>query len=47
MLLNDLPAAIQKAAIYMYADDMAAIVTAASNSRLEQELNSVVGHLDS
>lgn len=26
---------------------MAAIVTAASNSHLEQELNSVVGHLDS
>lgn len=39
LLLNDLPGAVNDAEIYMYADDVAAIVTAPSTRELEQKLN--------
>ncbi|XP_061729284.1 uncharacterized protein LOC133534207 [Cydia pomonella] len=46
LLLNDLPTAIHDAEIYMYADDVAAIVTAPTTRELEHKLNSVVQRLE-
>lgn len=46
LLLNDLPGAISDAEIYMYADDVAAIITAPTAPGLERRLNSVVRRLE-
>ncbi|XP_063531441.1 uncharacterized protein LOC134742322 [Cydia strobilella] len=46
LLLNDLPPAIHDAEIYMYADDVATIVTAPTTGELELKLNSVVRRLE-
>lgn len=46
LLLNDLPGAIRDTEIYMYADDVAAVVTAPTDSQLERRLNSVVECLE-
>ncbi|XP_047995904.1 uncharacterized protein LOC125233817 [Leguminivora glycinivorella] len=46
LLLNDLPSVIHEAEIYMYADDVAAVVTAPTAHELEQRLNSVVLQLE-
>ncbi|XP_063544327.1 uncharacterized protein LOC134752589 [Cydia strobilella] len=45
LLLNDLPRAINGASIYMYADDVTAVVSTPSARELEGALNSVVGQL--
>ncbi|KAJ2952537.1 hypothetical protein O0L34_g6856 [Tuta absoluta] len=46
LLLNDLPQAIDNAELYMYADDVAAVVTACTKQELEQNLNVTVQALD-
>ncbi|XP_063381250.1 uncharacterized protein LOC134667766 [Cydia fagiglandana] len=45
ILLNDLPMAVSEGEVYMYADDVAAIVTAPSIDQLESKLNLVAGQL--
>ncbi|XP_063622457.1 uncharacterized protein LOC134794580 [Cydia splendana] len=45
LLLNDLPHAIQAAEILMYADDVAAIVTAQSVDAIEEKLNETAAQL--
>ncbi|KAI5643542.1 reverse transcriptase (RNA-dependent DNA polymerase) domain-containing protein [Phthorimaea operculella] len=45
LLLNDLPQALADAEVYMYADDVAAVVTARSEIELEQKLTKVVKQL--
>jgi hypothetical protein len=45
LLLNDLPDAIQAGDIYMYADDVAAVVCAPDINKLEQCLNEVATEL--
>ncbi|XP_047991102.1 uncharacterized protein LOC125230117 [Leguminivora glycinivorella] len=45
LLLNDLPHAIQAAEILMYADDIAAIITAQSVATLEGKLNDTAAQL--
>ncbi|XP_061717490.1 uncharacterized protein LOC133525217 [Cydia pomonella] len=46
LLLNDLPSVIHEAEIYMYADDVAAVVSAKTAQELEIKLNSVVQRLE-
>lgn len=45
LLLNDLPAAVIAAEIFMYADDVGAVVTAPTVDCLEQKLNETTGQL--
>lgn len=45
LLLNDLPDAVNAAEVFMYADDVAAVVTAPSTDQLEQQLNSAACQL--
>ncbi|XP_047989814.1 uncharacterized protein LOC125229081 [Leguminivora glycinivorella] len=45
LLLNDLPGAINGASIYMYADDVTAVVSTSSAREIEGALNSVLGQL--
>lgn len=46
LLLNDLPDCIHDAQIFMYADDVAAIVEASNQDVLERKLNAVAGDLN-
>ncbi|XP_061719991.1 uncharacterized protein LOC133527116 [Cydia pomonella] len=46
ILLNDLPAAITGADIYMYADDVTAVVSTPMKNQLETALNNVVRQLN-
>ncbi|KAJ2949688.1 hypothetical protein O0L34_g15619 [Tuta absoluta] len=45
ILLNDLPKCIPDVQVYMYADDVTAIVTAPTAARLENKLNETMTHL--
>ncbi|XP_050684532.1 uncharacterized protein LOC126979332 [Leptidea sinapis] len=45
ILLNDLPRIVENAEVYMYADDVATVITAPGLDALEQKLSSVINQL--